>query len=403
MDIPLVPEMQDANSLADNNKLLRYVSFLELDPNNLPLTLEAVQLAINTQNWDMGKTLIIKALPLFPESAPLHAHAGYIQMVLGELPQAILSFNSAIGLGEHSPVIYFNLAQTHLFLSEIKAAHQVLVQHPEVEQQLPQEYLLLSARLNHHLDNPQESIDQLNKLHSTFGITPESAGLLSLILFEEGKDYDQAQKLADDALAKNPKVIEALVARTSLNLHFRKYDQALLDIDQAVQFYPTSGRAWSTLAQVEFNNLHFDIACDAAQKAVEYMPDSIGTWHLLGWSNLMLNKLDAALVAFQKSYDLDRRFAETHGGLAAVYAHLGEIKLANNHVKLAEKLNPGGLAAVYAKIVLLNMSNQQSEANDLFEKSKQIYSENLGSTPQQLIEQRLFELSVAANNQKTVH
>lgn len=389
-------------STEDNNKLLRYVSFLKLDVQNLPLTLQTIELAIELKNWDVCKNLILDALAIFPESSALNSYAGYVFMMLADCQQAVIYFNAAIDLGEINPIVYFNLAQTYLFVGDIESSLNTLNACPELEQVLPQEFLLLSARLNHHLDNSKKSIEQLVALHTSYKITPESAGLLSLILFEEGKDYELAQKLADEALAKNPFAIEALLARTSLNLDSGNYDQAFIDINRAVHQYPTNGRAWSSLALVEFNNLHFESASHAAQKAVEFMPEHIGTWHLLGWAYVMESKFDLALDAFKKSYELDRRFAATHAGLAAAYAHMSELKLANNHIKLADKLSPNGLPAIYAKIVLLNKENKQDEANSLLETSKVHFNEN-GTTMQELIDKRLFELTTVHAKSKVIH
>lgn len=399
-----VPQIKNNLYLLEEkkSKLLRHVNFINLDQENLSLVLETIELSIELKEWDICKGIISNALVLFPKSAALNSHAGYMFMVLGDCQQAASYFNTAINLGEVSPIVYFNLAQTYLLLGQIDLSAKTLSACPDIEQQLPAEFLLLSARLNHHLDNFEKAIAQLTTLHATYKTTPESAGLLSLILFEEGKDYELAQKLADDALTKNPLALEALLARTSLNLHSGHYDQAFMDIGRAVHQYPTNGRAWSSLALVEFNNLAFEAASNAAQKAVEFMPEHIGTWHLLGWAYVMQSKFELALDAFKESYDLDRRFASTHAGLAAAYAHLGETKLANNHIKLADKLNPNGLPAMYAKMVLLTSENKHAEANALFENSKLHTNEN-GASMQQLIDKRLFELAAAQAKPSIVH
>lgn len=394
----------DAKDLMEEktNQLARHLKFIALDPENLSLVIATVELAIDLQNWDIAQEIITRALVTSPESAALNAHAGYISMVQGKLPEAIAFYNAAIAAGDTNPIIYFNLAQTYLLAGNVAMSGKTLGACPEIEQQVPQGFLLLSARLNHHGDQSSKSIQQLTELHDQFGATAESAGLLSLILFEEGQDYELAQKLANEALAKNPLAIEALLARTSLNLESGDYNQALADITHAVERYPTHGRAWSSLALVEFNNMQFESASSAAEKAVEFMPDHIGTWHLLGWAYVMQGKFELALEAFKQAHNLDRRFAATHAGLAAAYAHLNEIKLANNHIKLADKLDPNGLAAMYAKMVLLNRDSKHAEAQNLFEKSKQYLNDD-GASMQQLIDKRIFELAEAKNKQTTLH
>ena len=131
------------------------------------------------------------------------------------------------------------------------------------------------------------------------------------------------------------------------------------------------------------------------------MPNHIGTWHLLAWTHLMKNNIDQAKDAFDKAYDLDRNFGETHGGLASIYALQGNKELAEKHIKIANRLDPLGFSSIYAQMVLLNLDGRPQEAQNLFEKVKNTEHEVLGTTPNKLIETRLAEL--ASQQQRTVN
>jgi len=387
----------------DLQKLNRYILFLSQDPANTNLLIDTIQLAIDLGEVQAAEKLIEEHKESFKDNAVGNALAGHVMLAIGRADESVKFLTSALNQGNHDSSVYLNLAYAYFFLRTYDQALAILSEHTELGDLFPPIYFVLYARVSHITDNPQQAIDLLEKLHAEHESTAESAGLLSLILFEQNQQTEKALQLANEALIKNPKAIEALIARTSLYLDSGHYEQALVDIQQATEYHPESGRAWSSLAQVEFNNLHFTEAKHAAGKAVLHMADHIGTWHLLGWANLMLGELAEALDAFKKSYDLDRRFAATHSGLAAVYAHLDEIKKANQHIQIADKLDSNGLASTYAKIVLLNKNNDTEKANHLFDVAKHKFNQQLGNTPQNLIQKRLYELQKNQLDNKNIH
>lgn len=387
------PENAKGTPTQSQQQLSRYLGFLKYDASNVNLWLDCLKLAIEIQDWEQAKSLI--------ESPPSEAHQvadangliGQVLLTLGRYQDALDHLLKAQEQGLNQPAAVINIAFCHFYLRQFTEALEILNSNPALESIFPRDYLLLLARLHHHLDGSETAIELLEKLHTLQAPDAESAGLLSLLLFEEERDYDKAMQLANTALQQNPYAIEALLARTSLHLEASEYDFAEADIRTATEKYPQNGRAWSSLALLEFNNFQFEKAKEAAEQAVIYMPDHIGTWHLLGWSYLTLNQLPEALNAFEKSYDIDRNFAETHGGLASVYAHLGETKKANNHVKLAEKLDPNSFALVYAKMVLLNADNKSDQAKTVFDNLMGRVNPKSGKTPQDLMNKRIAELA----------
>jgi tetratricopeptide (TPR) repeat protein len=384
-------------------KLSRYLSFLSQDGDNVSLLLDTLNLAIELGEVKLADSLVSEHQNNYNSNAAFNSLAGHIKLALGLYDEAIERLTTAISQGGTDPSTYLNLAHAYHFFYKPELALPILRDHSELGELFPSIYHVLYARVLHFTDAPELAIKELKKFHADNETTAESAGLLSLILFEQDDQTGEALKLANDALAKNPNAIEALVARTSLYVESGHYELALMDIQNAVELYPKNGRAWSSLAQVEFNNFNFIGAKEAAAKAVLYMDNHIGTWHLLGWAHLMLNELPDALEAFEKSYQLDRTFAETHGGLAAVYAHMGDVKQANNHIKLADKLDSEGLASTYAKMILLNQNKENEKANNLFDATLNRFNTRLGNSPRKLVEKRLYELSQLQAKSKNLH
>jgi predicted Zn-dependent protease len=388
-------------------KLTRLRKFLGYDPENETLWIDSVRLALELKEWQVAREIVDVIPDALLKNAEVNALAGQVLLVHQAYEQAIVFLKQAIDLQVNQTAVWINLAYCYFYLDQFSEAATLLDTNPHLKEAFPQDYLMLSARLANHLDDPEKSIQLLQEMHDAYGITAESAGLLSLLLFEADRDYDAAMQMANWALARNPHVIEALLARASLQLELRAYDSAQADIQIAVTHHPQIGRAWATLAQIEFNNFNFELARNAAETAVKTMPDHIGTWHLLGWAYLMLADYEKALWAFQESYELDRRFAETHGGLASAYAHLGETKLANNHIKLAERLDAETLSANYAKMVLMQQNNENDKAQELFNNWATGSNSKLSKTPQELINIRMQELmqqhSINKSTKNTLH
>jgi tetratricopeptide (TPR) repeat protein len=395
--------METTSKSQAHQRLERFLSFLSHDPENVALVLDAIRLSIEIGELEIAESLLNSKHDLCCTRPEFYALAGQVFLIQGRFEEALDMQLHAVKRGYQQPGIWLDLAHTYHYLTKPESAIEVLEQNAtQLKELYPSIFYPLYARLLYIGDNSDKAIEQLEIFHADHEATAESAGLLSLILFEEDRSPEQALQLAGLALTKNPQAIEALIARTSIFLSNGQYERAEFDISKAVEYHPQNGRAWSSMAQVEFSNFKFDKARDAARTAVTYMKDHIGTWHLLAWAHLALNEMNEALEAFKQSYELDRSFAETHGGLAAVYAHLGMRKEALHHIKLAEKLSTEGFAAIYAKMVLLRQNNEAEKADGIFRSMQSKHYTSLKATPKELIERRLLELA-KTSNPKSLH
>lgn len=221
-------------------------------------------------------------------------------------------------------------------------------------------------------------------------------------MYSDAGNSEKALSLSNKVLSKDEFNLECLIARGSIYIENKNFNEAYADFKHAVDHHPSSGRAWSGLGQIDFYNFQVNDAVESLEHAVEFMPNHVGTWHLLAWAYLMRDDIDKAHDAFEQSYLLDRNFGETHGGLASIYALKGEKEKAQKHIKIADRLDKSGYSSTYAKLVLLNKDGKHEEAKEMFEKAKNTPNEKLGITPRVLIEQRLQELE-EQNNPKSLN
>lgn len=393
-------EPSESSNEEQLGQLERLKQYLGHTPDNLNLLTDAIALAIDIQSWETAEELIPQALKYHPESAEINAHAGFFFMRANELATAQGHFETSIENGLNQPAIVYNLAFTQYLQRDFEAASKTLSTIDNQEAVL-RESTLLFARCQHNISEMDDAIAQLKTFIDTNN-DDEAEGLLALMLCDQG-DSEDAMLHANHCLELNPTQQEALVARGALHLAAGDFDQSYVDYKTATEVHPDNGRAWSGRAQLDFRNFQFDDALVGLNKAVKTMPDHIGTWHILAWTHLVKNDVPSAKYAFEKAYDIDRNFGETHGGLASIYALEGNTQLAEKHIKIAEKLDNSGFSATYARMVLLNQKGQGTEALNLLEQVKNTPNAILGTTPKTLIDARMAELMKEHGNKPTLN
>lgn len=93
-------------------------------------------------------------------------------------------------------------------------------------------------------------------------------------------------------------------------------------------------------------------AIQSFDRAVQTVPEHIGTWIGQGWALALHGALAAAQQSFETAVDLDRNFVESHGGLAVVLAMQDSRDAAAEHAELAMRLDRGNLSGQFAQAIL---------------------------------------------------
>jgi tetratricopeptide (TPR) repeat protein len=224
---------------------------------------------------------------------------------------------------------------------------------------------VLRARCLYHLQRPQDAIADLE---AHLGVSPDDAeahGLLALLSYEQG-GTDAACEHVDAALQRDPEQVEALLTRAYVSSDALKLHVARVSFDTAVRVDPRCGRGWLGLALLDLCESRAVEAKRNVQAAASYMPQHIGTWHVLAWANITLGDVAGAQAAFDEALVLDRNFGETHGGLAVIAALQGRDEEARVSVRRALRLDPQALSPKYAEILLLQREGRHEDASVVF-------------------------------------
>lgn len=345
------------------SRLARLLSFLDHDPGNVGLLLDAMGLAIELGDTSAGQALVAHLDANAISDPRAFAYAAHLLLQAGQYAEAGVWGSRALAGGVNQPAVVFNAAVGHFYGGDYVSAAEHLAKLT-VDENCSVGTLLMHARALHHIEQTEEAELLVKRAQQLEPENIEVRGLLALLQYEND-DNPSALQTARETLAENPDQLDALIACASAHFELGNIEASRKTWLHTVTAHDNCGRAWSGLGQLEFNELEFVDAEKHLLLAVEFMPDHIGTWHLLAWIYILRNDSVQARAALDKSYELDRNFGETHGGLAIVDVMDNHDSRARLGIRRALKLNPLGLGARYAELLLLQKAGQADKAQQL--------------------------------------
>jgi tetratricopeptide (TPR) repeat protein len=378
-------------------RLLRYV---ELDPGNLVLRLDAIREAFAAGNWDAARRMLDAGLVTHAGDAQLLELSGFAYLRAQSYPDAEQALRGALGAGATSPELKYHLAIA-LFMQRRYADALENLGAQVVAAQLPRG-LVLRARCLHHLLRPEEAIEDLETHLGLSPQDPEADGLAALLLYEQGR-FELAHAHVNAALRGNPRQVEALLTLASLQSDMQELDAARATLDAVVSVDTRCGRAWLGLALLNLRELKMDAAKRDIEVATAHLPEHLGTWHVLAWTHIMLGEIAGAQAAFERALALDRNFGETHGGLAVVAALQNREEEARQSARRALRLDPLSLSAKYAEMLLLKRAGRHDDARAVLESVLSRQAGRGGLQYRDLVIQQLQSLQARGDQQTTVY
>lgn len=370
--------------VAARQRLERLEGFLRQDPRNNALLIDAFETALACGEWARAEFHLKHAQALQLDALAWQLREGDFWLAQQDYEQALTVLASLNAVPNPPPgfrnVLLHNLAYIDLKRDRLADCIERLA--PTLEAQSSQE---ASAPASVDGIQPSVAVRALQQLwlralhregqfdramawavdaEQKERIDPQAAGVASLIAID-AEDFAAARRWAALSLADgspNDRPTETLVAQASLALAARDAEQASNFADAALQRHPGDGRALSTkgLAALLGNDLLG--AMDAFHRALAVMGEHIGTWHGLGWTQILSGQLAEAHASFETALELDRNFAESHGGLAVVLAMQSKREQAQEHAELALRLDKSNVSGRYAQALL---SGDVKDAKDL--------------------------------------
>ncbi|QVQ26156.1 tetratricopeptide repeat protein [Achromobacter deleyi] len=345
------------------DRLDRYDGYLQQDPDNTTLAVEAFELALSLGLHGRAAGYLDRAQAVAGADPYLQYRRASLWAAQGRWDEALeLQSDLCRRLPQDQDlrVALANLLHYAGRHEEAEAAWSALQQSGN----LPAHAWANRLRTLHFLGRLEGGLALGETYAEELKSHPEAAGVLSLIAIDCGR-FDVARHWAGVALGSLPDSTEALTSAGALALAAKDAAGAIAALTRVVQSKPQEGRAWSSLGIAHLLVQDGATAQADFQRATALMPGHVGSWHGLGWACLLLGNLAQAKVAFEQALALDRNFGESHGAVAVVYALTGQSEDAARHIDLALRLDSAALSARFAQAALSGALQRPEEFQTL--------------------------------------
>ena len=329
----------------DNGRLDRLLEYLDHDPFNADLLIDAVEAAIAAGEFDRAESLNDRLRQILPGAFQGTYLAGTIAMKRGDFSAASDLFEPLVAEQGHSNV-RFNFAWSQAMLGRKREALALL-------DTATIEAIPAAAMLRVQLIHEQGEFDEAMKLaRRMLEIHPDDAGLnaAAATLALDVEDGEMARACAAKA-GDNP---EALSVTALLELRDGDTPAARRAFDQAIALREHNPRAWIGRGMTSLLERDPATAARDIDHGAQQFGDHLGSWIAAGWAHCLAGNIEAARQRFEHALALDRNFAESHGSLAALDVMAGDKDSARRGVATALRLDPQCFSAALARALLSN-------------------------------------------------
>ncbi|MCG3723683.1 tetratricopeptide repeat protein [Vibrio cincinnatiensis] len=339
----------------------RYRKYLEIDPENNQLLAQTIELGLKSGEVQGAWELAQDAMNRFPEdyscryqavTAALASH--HYTDVIQWLSDIISSSPAPVWAQYNYAYALFQIGKFDSVIDYVTTVLKQAVPVPRIE--------LIMARSLHFKGYYSEGASVMSSFLNDHPGDPEALGVMSL-LFLDMNATERAEKAAEEALCKDGGQVEALLAMAAIQWAQRNHQKASALIDKALTIAPSVGRALSIKGQLllaEGNHLN---AMKVFELAVKSIPSHIGTWHGLAWCYLFTDQFEKCREAFEAALELDRNFAESHGGLALIAHIMRDEHEVNEHLERALRLDRSCFTGLFVQAMLLRDNGKNEEAD----------------------------------------
>ncbi len=336
-------------------KLERSEAYLAADPGNTDLLGMVIDLSLSLGLVERAAAHAGSALERYPNDPYFRSRQGSVCLALRDWGGAAAIFEPLLGEFPDANLAY-NLALAYVWMGRHADACVVMAPYMKAED-VSAPALTLLVRALHHCGEVEPAMALVERHLQRCQGEPDFLAAASLLFFdcaqmERAAQLSAAALAAAEAQGRARRPLEALLVAGTLALADTDAGAAVRHFDEVIARSPGEGRAWSALGAASLFKRDLPAARAQLEQALVYLPQHIGTWHLLGWCHIFAGELDGAHDAFATALALDRNFGESHGGMAVVQAMRGERAAAAAGIERALRLDGEGLSARYAQMVL---------------------------------------------------
>jgi tetratricopeptide (TPR) repeat protein len=332
--------------------IAKYESYIQADPRNALLWLMLGDLCHRAGRLEEALAAFERTLIETPDHAAARSRVALIYISMHRFPEAATILRELLATTPDDPNLRYNLGLALFYQKQWSTAEHEFSRALALGLGTPDNLSYLTRCL-HHLGKTREAIEFCTQwLAETRDDT--SLAYLALLEMDHG-NMEQARKLAQDVLARDPNNIDAGIVVGTSSVEQQDITAAERLFSNILRLQPNNPRAWLGLGVIYLYQQKHSDAIGALEKASRLMPDNSGTVVALAWAKLAARDLRGAEKTFREVLVVDHNFAEAHGGLASALALQGRVDEARAEARIANRLNPANFGGHFANTVMLKI------------------------------------------------
>ena len=386
-----------------NERLRRLLSYLEQDNRNPTLLADIAALQFAGDHREQARQFARDALAIDDKQIQAHAVLGLLAMRDGDYAAAADALGKAIALGDDAPAVFYHHAQALVQLGRFADAEKSAAAAAQFFSVYPHAPALY-VRVLHYLGKIEEAIAYAEQLNSAGVAAPRLHGMLAT-LYMDAEDSEKARQSARKALTENPDDSDARTVLGLLALGDLDSRQAQAEFERVLRAQATHGRAMLGSGLGHMLNGDLAAATHMLEQATQStnMREHLGTWQTLAWCHILQKNSEEAERVLRHALELDRNFAETHGGLAVVALMRGNLDSAVQSARRAAGLDPNNFSGNFAQSLIQQVSGNPVQARAIVE---QLLTQPIlpgGKTVQMAVAEMLAKNEAGAPRGSTLH
>lgn len=355
--------METALSLDKLEKRVKqYEAYAKADPQNGLIWLTLGDLYHQQSRFDEARGCYEKCLALTPETNAARSRLASIFISQHRFDDAEAKLRELIATGDDDPAVLHNLGLSLYYQKRWQEAETCFEQAHARGVSAPECFAYLS-RCRHYAGDMQRAIEWCQQWVDARR-DADGQGYLALLHMDNG-NMAEAEPLARATLARSPHNADAAIVAGTASVERQEIKEAAAWFKRVVERQPDNARAWLGIGLVHMYLQQHEQAVEALQRARQLIPENSGTVVTLGWAKLAMRDISGAERVFREAVEVDRNFAESHGGLAVALAMQGKVDAAREAIKVATRLDSRGFGAAFAQSILLKLRGQDERATRL--------------------------------------
>ncbi|MBC7381185.1 MAG: tetratricopeptide repeat protein [Burkholderiaceae bacterium] len=349
----------------------RLESYLAADPGNYPLLCDLAGLYLETDDKARARPLLERALQARADDPQAMYQMAVLDFFEHRPQESLARTHTLLAAGLADPVVQYQHACTLEQLGRHEEAEPLFKALLDAQQLTPAAVDLpglpgLYVRSLHFQDKLAEAEAFVQACLARAPDDTAMKGMLSLLYLDQDKN-EEALALAGHVLQTQPDNRDALVAKATALLAFEDAEAAGKVFEHAVAVAPVNGRAWLGWGLSDMMRGDLIPAQHRLRTALTHMPDNLGAWNTLAWTQILQEDLDGASATLAECLQANENFGETWGSMAVVAALRQQWDEAAELSKKAIRLQPETFAGRFAQSLLAEHRGRPERASALMQ------------------------------------